>query len=136
MQRASQKIKSMFKKIPILLILFVAACGQDRKDKVIPVSSDSLQAISKQWKEDSLGCSRLRDVKKITQLINQLSLREKDSLSLVEYLGFPNERRTLKDGTVVFCYYMGCSVGKISSYNFYCYFENGKLTTTQTMIWD
>jgi hypothetical protein len=81
-----------------------------------------------------LGCLRLRDPKKIRQLIDQLGLAGEDSTIVIEYLGLPDGRNHLKDSAVVFYYYMACGVKQGSSYNFYCNFEHGKLVSTQTAI--
>lgn len=98
------------------------------------MSQDSLKSISTQWKQDSLGCARQRDPKKIRQLIDQLDLIEKDSTLTIEYLGFPDGRNKPNDSLVVFYYYMACGVRNQTSYNFYCFFEGNKLTSTHTMV--
>lgn len=120
-----------------IVVLTITACnGRVKKEIAEKIPLDSIQEISARWKEDSLGCERLRDPQKIRRLISQLELEGKDSLVLLEYLGKPNGRNFLKDSSVVFYYYMDCSVQHRSSYNFYCIFENSKLSSTQTAVLD
>lgn len=119
----------------LILTLCLSSCGQNRKEEVTEkISEDSLQMISKQWKEDSLGCSRLRDPQKIRQLITQLELEGKDSSLVINYLGSPNGKNFIGNDTTVFYYYMACGVNQSSSYNFYCSFKGNKMVSIQTAI--
>lgn len=119
----------------LLFLITILSAGCTKKESsVTSITQDSLQIISQQWKRDSLGCERLRDPKKIRQLVNQLNLIGRDSSIVLGYLGVPNGRNFLKDSSVVYYYFMACGVKERSSYNFYCNFKDGKLTSTQTMV--
>lgn len=128
----------MAKYIPLFILLIsLFGCAKktnEESSSFINLSQDSLQQISNQWKEDSLGCARQRDPKKIRQLIRQLDLIGKDSVAVMQYLGPPDGINLLNDSTVVFYYHMACGVKQRSSYNFYCNLEHGKLASTQTAI--
>lgn len=117
-----------------ILILCLSACGQSKKEAASVISKDSLEIISKQWKADSLGCSRLRDPQKIRQLITQLELVGKDSSSVINYLGSPNGKNFIGSDTTVFYYFMACGMKEGAGYNFYCNFKGDKMFSTQTAI--
>jgi hypothetical protein len=129
----NNKIKRYFL---LIFMIWLAACSTKPKEDLIQVNEitqDSLQKISKQWKEDSLGCSRLRDPKKIRHLISQLKLIGKDSSLVIDYLGNPNGKNITGD-TSVFYYYMSCGINQNSSYNFYCNFKGKELFSVQSAI--
>jgi hypothetical protein len=96
---------------PILAVI-LAGCGgkeQDSKKQEsaaqVQLSQEELRIISEEWRKDSLACLRLRDAKKIKQLISQLALVGKDSTVLLEDLGKPNFSYRVSDdpNRKVFC---------------------------------
>jgi hypothetical protein len=99
------------------------------------LSQDSILLISKMWKADSSGCSRLRDPRKIVRLMEQTKLIGKDSTLIKDYLGEPN-RIAIFNGHKTYTYWLEC-VGekKISYSNFYCDFRGDTLNSYHHSIY-
>ena len=121
--------------IKCLLIILPHLCGCKNKDrtsqKISELTQDSLLLISEQWKADSSGCARQRDVNKITRLIDQTKLIGKDTAVLITYLGNPNHKE-YHEGKTIYYYYLECGEdGKVSYDNFYCYFRGDSLFSYQ-----
>lgn len=121
-------------KYTFALVLVLIGCNANNKKDTIVLTNDSLQLISTQWKTDSLGCDRLRDPKKIRQLIDQLELVGKDSSVIIDYLGVPNGRNHIGTDTTVFIYYMACGMNHGTGFNFYCSFAEDKMYAIHTLI--
>lgn len=121
-------------KIIFIFVLCLCACDRGKQGVASVLSQDSLETISKQWKTDSLGCSRLRDPEKIGLLVKQLKLVGEDSSLVLEYLGRPDEKNRIGNDITVFCYYMACGMKDGAGYNFYCNFKGKKMVSIQTAI--
>jgi hypothetical protein len=118
----------------LFVFAFCLGCGRSKKEIVTLIPQDSIEMISIEWKEDSLGCSRRRTPEKIKQLIAQVALIGKDSSLVFKYLGNPNHRKYIGNNTTVWCYYMACGIKNGSGYNFYCRFKGGKMFSVQSFI--
>lgn len=84
------------------------------------LTDNETQKLLNDWKNDSVGCLRLRDPEKMK--IYARELIGKDSLELTERLGPPNYKYG-KKGKRHFSYVLECIEKKTSYYNFYFHFD-------------
>lgn len=136
MQMVIEKARNKMRNVRYLsiLVLCLGACGESKKEVTRLIPQDSIEIVSNQWKEDSLGCARQRDPEKIKQLIAQLDLVGKDSSLVFKYLGSPEGKRYTGGDTTVFYYYMACGIKNGSGYNFYCSFKGDKMFSVYSAI--
>lgn len=122
-------LKNRVTKISLLLVLLLCACGRGPNSKggnSVILALDSLNKISLDWKNDSLGCMGNRNSRTISVLIKQLNLVGKDSITLINYLGKP-DLKFRHDNVITFRYHMECGFINGSGNILSCRFENNTL---------
>lgn len=122
--------------VAALLCACFLSCNRKEKEMINLMSEDSLNLVSREWRNDSLGCARHGDPQKISRLITQLGLIGNDSSELVKYLGTPDGRRRNQNEVTSFYYDLGCGLHNNSGYRFICSFENGKLYHFEAVFLD
>lgn len=128
----------------ITLSWITQSCSLKQRDSANEkIHQDTITKILTLWKEDSLGCLRLRDHFRIETVINQLELFNKDSAILISYLGPPNQKLIQRDTLTVFYYFLNCSrvfrneAGQeISDFNLECHFSHAQLVSAYSIVWD
>ena len=119
----------------IPLILQFACKERNHSQTEGKMPQDSVSIISNFWKQDSSGCLRLRDPRKIVRVIKQEGLIGMDTTSIKEYLGKPNHISFLREEKY-YIYWLECiGENKISYSNFYCYFRGDSLYSYRHSIY-
>jgi len=106
-------------------VLLLSAChtdgdkkpDRDKKPpdhKVEATGTDSLAILSRQWKNDSLGCDHIRSIGFFEKLLKGYSLTQKNEAEMLKVLGAPNEEEKYGGNTIVIYYFSSiCTAHKI-----------------------
>ena len=97
------------------MIIFVSCTGKQNDSSKNSNEKDSTVVENKDqqndkdvvdWKRDSCGCLDLRDIQMLERIIDHHQLVGKDTTTIIEFLGNPNE--VIKnDGEINFKYFLG-----------------------------
>lgn len=113
-------------------LIFCSACQRKTETRAGAQLQDSLIALSKLWKADSLGCLRGDKIDGIKVLVDGLRKANADSNIVLKNLGNPNHRMQMHD-TLTFIYFLECGNG-VSHSNFSCNFKDGVLFNYSTSV--
>jgi hypothetical protein len=100
-------------------VLLLSACHTDDSkkptdNKVEAVRTDSLETLSRQWENDSLGCEKVRSIDAFDRLLKGYSLTQKNEAELLKVLGAPNDEEKYPDGTTLIYYFSSmCTANRI-----------------------
>ena len=78
------------------------------------VHTDSLEILSGQWKNDSLGCTHVRSIAAFGKLLKGYSLAQKNEAEIVQVLGPPNAEERYPGKSIAIYYFESvCAANKI-----------------------
>lgn len=120
----------------IFLCFYTSSCKTSNEINEQPSSTEFLNQVTDSefdslalmWRNDSLGCLKLRNPRMAQMLIEHNELMGKDSIMIVRYLGLPNLVHIQENSRKAFIYALECfDNGSTSYHNFYCHFVNDTL---------
>jgi hypothetical protein len=101
----------------ILLLLSSCDINSNEKrlnNKVEVVNIDSLDILSEQWKNDSLGCDKIRSIEFFEKLFKEYSLEQKNEEGFLKILGMPNTEEKYADKKIIVYYFHSiCKANRI-----------------------
>lgn len=111
----------MIRFVIILGVFSIVSCSKRiEQEPDTTLSESEIEELLSEWRKDSLGCLRTRDVEKMKIYAKQLV--GKDSLELIKQLGSPNHRYG-ETGERHFYYVLECPKDRPSYHNFYFHFN-------------
>ncbi|HXB06700.1 MAG TPA: hypothetical protein VNW04_06285 [Puia sp.] len=81
------------------------SAGAPAINKVKAGRPASLEILSRQWKNDSLGCEHIRGIDAFNRLVKGYALTQKNEVEWLKVLGAPNDVEKYADKTIVIFYF-------------------------------
>jgi hypothetical protein len=81
------------------------SAGAPAINKVKAGRPASLEILSRQWKNDSLGCEHIRGIDVFNALVKGYALTQKNEVEWLKVLGAPNDEEKYPDKTIVIFYF-------------------------------